>query len=269
MLPLRNQNRLRAFAKTCVRGIFFLAPLLVSLWLAAAAPVHADDRALQWRMKPLAVDGPVPYFIAPGLEELGYRPQDEQLAEWALAAWSNASEGVLCFYPAEGSKALLRIYWSPVAEGRYGQMQPIPVDKQRGGEVYVRPHLLDLEQRAPEVGDLALADPVFRDAVVYLMLLHEIGHALGLVHTLEVSDVMYFGGDALAYFRNYRGQLGTRADIPRNSGLSPNDVARVRRLYPPTLWLKSRPVAEEETKISNQAPASESALHTTSGGGRK
>lgn len=265
---LRHAASLRPCRAWVRVGVFFPL-LLVSAWPPAATLLHADERALQWRMKALDIDGPVPYFIAPGLEELGYRPQDTQLAEWALAAWSEASGGVLCFYPAEGSKALLRIYWSPIMEGRYGQMQPIPVEKRRGGEVYVRPHLLDLEKRSQEVADLAAADPLFRDGVVYLTLLHEIGHALGLVHTPEMSDAMYYGGDVLTYFRNYRETLRTRADIRKSPGLSSTDVRRIQRLYPPTIWYKPTPAAKEETKTSNKAEERESRpQETTSGGAR-
>jgi hypothetical protein len=217
------------------------ATALIASLLAAFAPsLGANDKKLDWRLKPLEIDGPVPYFIAPGLAELGYRPEDAELAEWALSAWSRATGGVLCFYRAEGSKALLRIYWSPVADGLYGLMQSIPVEKRRGGEVFVRPRLDELEHRFPEVAALAEKDPVFRDGVVYLTLLHEIGHVLGLVHSPEPSDAMYFGGDALAFFQNYRGKIRERSDILRTPGLSATDLRRLRKLYPADFWSRPR-----------------------------
>ena len=219
------------------------------LLLAAAGPLlAADSKKMDWRLKRLEIDGPIPYFIAPGLPEFGYRPGDEQLAEWALAAWSRATGGVLCFYPAEGTKALLRIYWSPVNDGLYGQMQAIPVDKRRGGEVFVRPRLEELESRFRDVAERADADPVFRDAVVYLTLVHEIGHVLGLVHTPEPTDAMYYGGDPLAYFQNYRNQIQKRTDILRFPGLSATDLRRVQRMYPPSLWLRAKPPKPPKTK---------------------
>ena len=61
--------------------------------------------------------------------------------------------------------------------------------------------------------------------------MHEIGHALGLVHTAEFADVMYwfaYGGDIPAFFGRYRERLRTRADIARTSGLSPGDIEQLR-----------------------------------------
>jgi Matrixin len=239
----------------------------VALLFTAAPLVGADNKKMDWRLKPLDLDGPIPYFIAPGLPQLGYRPQDAQLAEWALAAWSRATDGVLCFYPAEGTKALLRIYWSPVNDGLYGQMQAIPVDRRRGGEVYVRPRLDELESRFRDVAERAGADPLFRDAVVYLTLVHEIGHVLGLVHTPEPSDAMYYGGDPLAYFANYRSKIQRRTDIMRYPGLSATDLRRVQRMYPPTLWLKPKPADAAKPPAKTAGPAAKK--QAAAGGARR
>jgi Matrixin len=239
--------------RPAVRGAMRVSAALLALSLLAVAPGRgADKKIMDWQLKPLEIDGPIPYFIAPGLLELGYRPQDAQLAEWALAAWSRATDGVLCFYPAEGTKALLRIYWSPVRDGLYGQMQAIPVDKRRGGEVYVRPRLDELESKFRDVAERAEGDPIFRDAVVYLTLVHEIGHVLGLVHSPEMNDAMYYGGDPLGYFTNYRSQIRKRTDIMRFPGLSATDLRRVRRMYPPTLWLRQKAEAAAKQKPAGQ-----------------
>ena len=111
-------------------------------------------------------------------------------------------------------------------------MRAILVDGRRGAEVYVRP---DTDALSPEIAEAASADPLFRETVVYLTCLHEIGHALGLTHTDRFADVMYyfgFGGDIRDFFNIYRLRLESRADIREQSGLSTGDIARLRALWP-------------------------------------
>jgi predicted Zn-dependent protease len=63
---------------------------------------------------------------------------------------------------------------------------------------------------------------------------HELGHALGLNHTSAFADIMYyfgFGGDIPGFFKRYRDQLKTRADIASVGGISASDVATLKALY--------------------------------------
>lgn len=90
--------------------------------------------------------------------------------------------------------------------------------------------------------DVALAldppgDALQKALVLYLTALHEMGHALGLVHTADFATIMYRfqrPGDPERYFLRYRKQLKGLEDIggEEASGLSPQDVAALRRLYP-------------------------------------
>ena len=144
------------------------------------------------------------------------QPGDPQLADWALAAWREASAGSLEFTRVPDPRhARIRLFWATAEQGLYGEARAIQVDGQRGAEVYVRP--------APmRVND----DRLLRDAIVYLTCLHETGHALGLPHTAAFDDIMYsfgFGGDILEYFERYRRQLASRDDLRTHAGLSPAD----------------------------------------------
>ena len=178
--------------------------VLLGAWLAAQAPDFA----------PLDTSEPVGYYIAPG--------GDTTLAEWALAAWDRAAGGALRFHAVPESQALLRLRWVRDGDGRYGEMRSIRVGARRGAEVYVA------------LSAATTPDPLLRDTIVYLTCLHETGHGLGLTHTADYADIMYFfgyGGDVREYFGRYRRKLGRRDDLKGNSGLSARDVERVRKLY--------------------------------------
>jgi hypothetical protein len=175
----------------------------------------------------------VTYFIADGSKSTGYRQADRELALWAFQSWErNAGKG-LHFESAGESAALIRLYWAEPGGGEYGETQPLLVHGRRGAAVFIRP---DVESLGPDIARRAAADDLLRETIVYLTCLHELGHALGLAHTRDFRDIMYFfgyGGDIADYFYRYRKQLRSRSDIASVSGLSDGDIARIRTAYAP------------------------------------
>lgn len=182
-------------------------------------------------LRPLNADLPITYFIADGSGVPGYRPSDQDLAKWALDAWRRTAPKKLRFEPAPEATALVRLYWARADAGQFGEMQPLIVGVRRGAAVYIRP---DLESLDPDLARRAAADDLLRETIVYLTCVHELGHAMGLTHTEDFRDIMYyfgFGGDIPEFFGRYRRLLHTRDDIAMNAGLSAADIERMMTMY--------------------------------------
>jgi matrixin len=201
--------------------------LIVSL----ATSVGVMAASAQAILAPLDISHTVPYFIADGKGKTGFRSTDTELARWALQDWQRSSGQAIRFEPAPESSALVRLYWEEPSEGQYGEMERIVVDGRLGAALHIRP---DMASLGPDIADRAARDPLLRESIVYLTCVHEVGHALGLRHTSDYQDIMYFfgyGGDIPKYFDRYRSQLRSRPDIAKVSGLSSGDVTRLKTLY--------------------------------------
>ncbi len=196
---------------------------------AAALPVASSGPQEVWR---LDRSEPITYFIAEGSAESGFKAEDRTLAEWALEAWGRQTDPAVDMVPGPEATATIRVYWVPAGAGLYGEMRGRMVEGRLAADVFVHP---DTDGLGADIGEMARLDPLFRDTVVYLTCVHELGHAFGLGHTSAFADIMYsfqYGGDFVAYFMRFREQLEVWDDIPRASPLSNADGGTFRSLYP-------------------------------------
>jgi Matrixin len=212
-----------------------LAGGLVAIALAAVSAATAQNGVTyEPSLEPLDNTAPLTFYVAPGTPGSEFEAHDPDLARWALASWVAAARSRLAFREtSDESEALVRIYFVAAEGGQYGEMRGLRIGERRGAEVFIRP---DTHAFGGRIAQRAAEDALFRDAIVYMTCVHELGHALGLVHTADYDDIMYafgFGGDIYRYFMRYRERLEAFEDIAGVSVLSAGDLAQLDALYPP------------------------------------
>ena len=195
--------------RACVLAVAFTALFFPSLAQAASKATE------------------IPIYIAPPDD-----PTDLALARWAFDSWQRAAGNGITFVRVPEKQALLRMYWTGNGKpGGFGEMTPIDAGGRLGAAVYVN---TEMELLGSDIAGRAARDRLYRDTIVYLTCVHELGHALGLQHTAAFADIMYsfqYGGDIPGYFARYRDRLKARADIAVTDSFSDGDLAQVKTLH--------------------------------------
>lgn len=167
--------------------VYSLSIVLASTWCSASADddyfsritMASDGRITRFSQMPISV-----YIAVPPVSE---RSQEIYVrdVEYALDQWEGCSEGQLQFKQVDSEDAGIRIYWAD--EPLNGEADPLgeaSLVRFDSGEFYVRISIL-LQ------GELYLQlSSTHRE--LKAVLLHELGHAIGLWgHSQDSNDVMY------------------------------------------------------------------------------
>ena len=214
----------RRFGARYERGVLASAALVIF-----AVVITIADASRRIRQPVTMTDGPILYYI----HDPDHLETDKELAAWAFAHWTQASEGRIRFDSTEDRHlASIEVSWNRSSvPGRYGEMRPTFINGHRAATIAVHP---DITALGSEITVRSKRDPLLHDVLVYLTCLHEIGHALGLTHTEASEDIMYAfrqRGHIPSFFERYRNQVSRRADIRSHSAISDTDASRLLAIH--------------------------------------
>ena len=175
--------RLSTFVPAALATLAFLVAACVSNGVRTPPATRAnvmvprDDAPYHW---PAAELRQLSVWVQPWSDAAGWTPQHLTLVDSALAAWS--VDGSVAFRRVPRSQdAVIRIYWTATLPARHPGVTTLTPNR-RG----------ELERANIWVNVTAAArQTATSDEVLYGIIAHELGHALGLSHATDEAQLMY------------------------------------------------------------------------------
>jgi len=177
-----TRRRLRASA-----GVTYLNDFLAT---------SADSMLHRWDNR---ITNPVRVYLAAG-RAANYQPEFADAVRWAFARWESAGVPVRFNLLADSSSAEVSVRWRIQFDiDRSGQ-----TDLTWNADGHIETGVITLATFDPQGRPMAAAD-------IRVVALHEVGHVIGLDHSLDSTDLMYA--------------------VSRVGDLSDRDVQSARLLY--------------------------------------
>ncbi|HEY9681378.1 MAG TPA: matrixin family metalloprotease [Oculatellaceae cyanobacterium] len=134
---------------------------------------------------------PLTFYIYPGNDVPGYEERFAEIAKSAFEEWSAATNGKVTFQQVDTpTRAFINLRWTNDPSKMVVNLEPsqmgltkILSDKKGATQADIM-----ILTKAPN------ASIIFNDIAVRFILLHEVGHALGLFHSTNAGDIMFAGG---------------------------------------------------------------------------
>jgi len=141
---------------------------------------------------------PISVYISPGNSVPGFKDSFKQDAKISFAQWEAASQGKIHFaFADDPNTAMIRLNWTNDRTKLTPRQDEIPAGEARCivTEVGIDSCVITVLTVAPMPGEK------FNDNMLHWVLLHEIGHALGLTHSTEAGDIMFINFSDAALIR--------------------------------------------------------------------
>lgn len=139
---------------------------------------------------------PLKVFVNEGTGVQGYKPHYRSYVNRAMDAWCKASGGKLSYTMVNSAKAAdLTVTWlcRPIKLNEGGKLRVKQGDTKTYPYGSAEINHADVELNCMHMFD---AGKELESGQVASLCMHEIGHALGLDHSSNFNDVMYFGASA-------------------------------------------------------------------------